>query len=64
MPDIVKEVDATRAERSGGALRPPVAAEILQLVAIQIRAFGPRLGVIKGVLVRKLRVPRLYGAPK
>lgn len=58
LADIVDEVDAAR-----GSGRASAAAEILQLVAVQIRAIGPGLGVAKGVLMRKPGISKIQIPP-
>ena len=58
LADIVAEVDAKR-----GRGYPSVAASVLQLVAIQIRAVGPGLGLAKGILMRKPGIDKIQIPP-
>ena len=58
-------MDAARAARDGLGLtsQPSCAAAILKLVAVQVRVFGPRIGVAKGVLMRKPGITKIELPP-
>ena len=55
--DISSEIEAARERKmqttEGDGQKPPAFTAALHHVAVQIRAFGPRIGIVKGMLVRK-----------
>ena len=67
--DIVAEIEAIRAEQGfdaaadGGDCPPPAISVALTLLALQVRIIGPRVGVGKGVLVRKPGISKIQLPP-
>jgi hypothetical protein len=61
LQDMAAEVQAARAERGVAAF--DATSEALRLVAVQVRAIGPKVGVSKGMLMRKAGITRIQLTP-
>ena len=61
LQDMAAEIEAARAERGVEAI--DAVSEALRLVAVQVRAIGPKVGVSKGMLMRKPGITKIQLTP-
>ena len=63
--DIVADIEAARAAGTGASSPQTSAAMSVALrhVSIQVRVFGPKIGVAKGMLVRKPNITKIQLVP-